>query len=263
MRAVRVGIINIMPRAETYEEYLLRPLRASGIAFDPIWIRLSSHAYTSSDAERVRRDYVSFDELGGPAGVDGLILTGAPVEELEFEAVRYFDELRTILTRVRGSGVGTLGLCWGGMMLGYLLGVSKVRFDKKLFGVFEQRSLDAGQALTRGFGERFPCAHSRHSGIADHELERAATAGRVRLLAHGEDTGYSLFESTDGLWVAHLGHPEYPAERLREEWERDTALGRRDLEPPRHFDCREPKATWAAHCDRLFTNWLERLGGAP
>jgi homoserine O-succinyltransferase len=259
MRVVRVGIINIMPRAETYEQYLLRPLRASGVAFEPVWIRLASHAYTSSDAERVQRGYVTFDELGGPAGVDGVILTGAPVEELEFEAVRYFGELRTILERTRRSGVGTLGLCWGGMALGYLLGVSKQRFDKKLFGVFEQRSLDAEHALTHGFGERFPCAHSRHSGISDAELERAAADGRVRLLAHGDETGYTLFESSDGLWVAHLGHPEYPAQRLREEWERDTALGRSDIEPPRHFDRLDPQATWLPHCDRLFANWLAQL----
>ncbi|HTV19495.1 MAG TPA: homoserine O-succinyltransferase [Polyangiaceae bacterium] len=260
MRVLRVGIINIMPRAETYEEYLLRPLNASGIAFEPVWIRLSSHTYTSSDAERVHQSYLSFDELGGPAGVDGVILTGAPVEELEFEAVRYIGELRTILERTRRSGVGTLGLCWGGLMLGHLLGVSKMRFDKKLFGVFEQRALDPKNGLTRGFGERFPCAHSRHSGIADGELERAAAAGRVRLLAHGEETGYTLFESSDGRWVAHLGHPEYPARRLLEEWERDTALGRTDLDPPRHVDRADPRATWTSHCDRLFANWLERLG---
>lgn len=259
MRVLRVGIINIMPRAEMYEEYLLRPLRASGVTFEPVWIRLSSHTYTSSDAERVRRCYVTFDELGGAAGLDAVILTGAPVEELEFEAVRYFDELRSILERTREGGVSTLGLCWGGMLLGYLMGVSKVRFDKKLFGVFEQRSLDAAHGLTSGFGERFPCAHSRHSGIVDGELERAAGAGRVRLLAHGEETGYTLFESSDGLWIAHLGHPEYLPDRLREEWERDTALGRTDVALPRNFDPREPDAIWMQHCDRLFANWLRRL----
>lgn len=259
MRVPRVGIINIMPRAEAYEPYLLRPLRASGLPVEPIWIRLSSHTYTSSDAERVR-GYSTFDALGGPAALDGLILTGAPVEELEFEAVRYFDELRSILTRTRRRGVGTLGLCWGGLALAYLLGVPKVRFDKKLFGVFERRALDVRHPLTRGVGERFPCAHSRHAGIDDRDLERASAAGSVRLLAHGEETGYTLFESTDGLWVSHLGHPEYPPERLREEWQRDLALGRSDIEPPRHFDPSAPEATGAPHCDRLFASWLERLG---
>jgi homoserine O-succinyltransferase len=256
---LRIGIINIMPRAETYEELLLRPLRASGVSVQVVWLRLASHFSASSDAEHLRRHYVTFDELGGCAGVDGLILTGAPVEELPFEDVRYFRELRRILEQARREGVGTLGLCWGGMAIGHLLGLSKLSFEEKLFGVFEQRCLEAAGELTRGFGESFPCAHSRHSGIADEELERASDAGQVRLLAHGRETGYTLFESPDGAFVAHLGHPEYPARRLLEEWERDTALGRTDIAPPRNFDRLSPQATWQPHCDRLFYNWLGRI----
>ena len=256
---VRVGIINIMPRAETYEQFLLRPLRATGVSFEPAWIRLNSHTSASSDAEHLRRHYVTFEDLGGCAGVDGLILTGAPVEELPFEQVRYFLELRGILEAARREGLGTLGLCWGGMAIGHLLGLSKQRFEQKLFGVFEQRTIDGAGELTRGFGARFPCAHSRHSGIGDAELERASAGGQVRLLVHGDETGYTMFESADGAFVAHLGHPEYPARRLLEEWERDIALGRTDIPPPRHFDREAPQATWAPHCDRLFDNWLARI----
>jgi homoserine O-succinyltransferase len=256
---MRVGIINIMPRAETYESYLLRPLRASGLEVEPVWVRLSSHVYSSSDIRHVRSRYSTFDELSRRAPIDGLILTGAPVEELAFEEVRYYRELSGILEHARDAGIGTLGLCWGGMMLGHLVGLPKVIFQRKLFGVFEQQPLDPGHALTHDLGDRFPCAHSRHSGILDADLERASAAGTVRLLAHGPDTGYALFESADGLFVAHLGHPEYPAERLREEWERDTALGRTDLDPPRNVDGNHPVATWQPHCDRLFSNWLARL----
>jgi homoserine O-succinyltransferase/O-acetyltransferase len=256
---MRVGIINVMPRAETYEAYLLRPLLAAGVDVEPVWIRLASHVYSSSDIEHVRGAYLTFDELARREPVDGLILTGAPVEELAFDDVRYFGELSSILLHARDAGIGTLGLCWGGLALGHLVGVPKVSFERKLFGVFEQRSLDAGHALTSGFGERFPCAHSRHSGILDAELERAQAEGRVHLLAHGRETGYTLFESADGLFVSHLGHPEYPAERLRDEWLRDTALGRTDIEPPRNLDRDRPVATWQPHCDRLFANWLGQL----
>jgi homoserine O-succinyltransferase/O-acetyltransferase len=254
---LRIGVINVMPRAETYEAYLLRPLAAAGVAFEPVWIRLASHVYSSSDIGHVRARYRTFDEVAG--SVDGLILTGAPVEELAFEDVRYFPELRAILEHAREAGVGTLGLCWGALALGHLLGLPKVSFERKLFGVFEQRRLDARQDLTADLGEFFPCAHSRHSGIPETALERARDAGLVHLLAHGPDTGYSLFESADGCFVGHLGHPEYPAERLRDEWQRDTALGRTDLDPPRHVDLEHPVATWQPHCDRLFANWLARL----
>jgi homoserine O-succinyltransferase len=256
---LRIGIINVMPRAETYEAHLLRPLAQSSLPVEPVWMRLESHVYSSSDITHVRERYVVFDEvLRGPR-LDGLILTGAPVEELPFEEVRYFRELRRILEHARGSGVHTLGLCWGGLALGHLLGLPKVPFPKKLFGVFEQRRLEPAHDLTRGLGEHFPCAHSRHSGIPDLALRQARDTGDVHLLAHGQDTGYSVFESADGLMLAHLGHPEYPAERLLEEWRRDTALGRVDIEPPRHVDLEHPEASWQPHCDRLFDNWLHRI----
>jgi len=256
---VRVGIINVMPRAESYEAYLLRPLLGATPLVEPVWIRLESHVYTSSDLERVRSRYVTFQEATEGAPLDGVILTGAPVEELAFEEVRYFPELRAILTEARQSGVSALGLCWGGLALGHLLGLPKVSFERKLFGVFEQQRLDPRHALTRGFGECFPCAHSRHSGIPDAELERARDAGVVQLLAYGSETGYTIFESHDGLFLAHLGHPEYPARRLLEEWQRDVALGRGGIEPPQHYDTAEPQATWTPHCDQLFANWLARL----
>jgi homoserine O-succinyltransferase/O-acetyltransferase len=251
-----------MPRAETYEAYLLRPLVASRVPVAPVWIRLESHVYSSSDIAHVRERYVTFDELLRGAALDALILTGAPVEELPFEEVRYFQELRRILEHARSHGVSTLGLCWGGLALGHLLHLPKVPFENKLFGVFEQRWLDAEHRLARGAGEHFPCAHSRHSGIPDVALRRASDAGEVHLLAYGHDTGYTIFESADHLLLAHLGHPEYPADRLVEEWQRDTQLGRRDIAPPRHLDLEQPQASWQPHCDRLFDNWLERISRA-
>ena len=257
--ALRIGIINIMPRAESYEACLLRPLAAAPVAVEPVWLRLESHVYSSSDAERVRSRYVPFDAALGSGSLDGLILTGAPVEELAFDEVRYFGELRAILEHARRRALGTLGLCWGGLALGHLLDVPKVAFEHKLFGVFEERRLDLRNELTNGLGERFPCVHSRHSGIAPAELERAADAGVVRLLAHGAETGYSVFESGDGVFVAHLGHPEYPAPRLLEEWQRDTALGRPGVAPPRNYDLTNPQPIWAPHSDRFFANWLMRL----
>jgi homoserine O-succinyltransferase/O-acetyltransferase len=254
--AARVGIINIMPRAEAYEAYLRRPLDAASVRVEPIWIRLESHVYSSSDIERVRSRYLTFEAAEAAAPLDALILTGAPVEELAFEDVRYFRELRAILEHVRERAVPTLGLCWGGLALGHLLGLSKVLFDKKLFGVFEQRWLDGTHRLARGSGPTFPCTHSRHSGMRDAELEQAADAGLVRLLAHGGDTGYTLFESSDGLQLAHLGHPEYPARRLLEEYERDRAAGRPGVDAPLNYDLNDPQATWEPHSNRLFNNWL-------
>jgi homoserine O-succinyltransferase/O-acetyltransferase len=255
-RPLRVGVINIMPRVEDYEGYLARPLAEAPFSVLPVWIRLESHVYSSSDAEHIRRNYVTFDAALRVAPLDALVLTGAPVEELPFEQVHYWPELSEVLTACRREIATTLGLCWGGMALGKLLGLEKRIYRQKLFGVFEHRSLDSERGLLQGSDDRFWCAHSRHSGIADDDLRAAERAGQVRLLAHGEETGYSLFESSDGRFVAHLGHPEYEPSRLVHEWERDRGLGRGDVRPPRNFDPERPLHNWRSHRRQLFWRWL-------
>jgi homoserine O-succinyltransferase len=258
-RALRVGIINIMPRAETYEANLLRPLARAPAVVEPIWIRLTSHAYGSSDAAHIASRYTTFEQAVTGAALDGLILTGAPVEELPFEDVHYWPELREILRYARTAVPSTLGLCWGGLALARLLEIDKQRFAKKLFGVYRNRNLTPETGVLGDSDDLFWCAHSRHSGIPDQVLEAAAADGRVTLLAHAPETGYSIFESRDGRYLMHLGHPEYDAPRLAFEWERDQALGRTDVDPPRDFDPRSPVTTWRSHCVSLFCQWLKTL----
>jgi homoserine O-succinyltransferase len=255
-RPLRIGIINIMPRAESYEAYLSRPLARAPLPVQPIWIRLESHVYSSSDRDHIMRSYRTFDEVSAPAGLDGLILTGAPVEELPFEDVTYWPELSRILARARHEIPSTLGLCWGGLALAKQLGIDKQRFARKLFGVFRDRNLTPNEGVLGDADDWFWCAHSRHSGIADRELERARDAGAVRLLSHGADTGYSIFESADRRFVMHLGHPEYEPSRLVEEWERDARLGRADVEAPKNFDLDQPANLWRSHRSGLFSRWL-------
>jgi homoserine O-succinyltransferase len=259
---LRVGIINIMPRAETYEANLTRPLARAPVAVEPVWIRLGSHVYSSSNVRHIARRYLTFEQAT-IAPLDGLILTGAPVEELPFEDVHYWAELVEILRQARRTIPSTLGLCWGGLALAKQLGIEKQLFAKKLFGVYRNRNL-APEAGVLGDGEElFWCAHSRHSGIRDDILERAAAEGRVNLLSHAPETGYSIFQSADRRYLMHLGHPEYDASRLAFEWERDRSLGRADVDPPRNFDPASPKAIWGSHCVTLFSQWLSSLRDAP
>lgn len=258
-RSLRIGIVNIMPRAQSYETYLLRPLRSAPLPVSPVWIRLASHSYQSSDASHIERNYVTFEDAVLREPLDGLILTGAPVEELEFRDVRYWAELCDILDYCRARVPGVLGVCWGGLALAKRIGIDKHAFDKKLFGVFQNATLDPDHPIVGGSDDAFWCAHSRHSGIRSEDLEAARDAGIVRLLSHGPETGYSIFESTDGKFLAHLGHPEYEASRLAQEWERDLALGRSDVEPPRNFDPNRPLNVWRSHCNHLFARWLFRV----
>ena len=255
-RPLRVGIVNIMPRAETYEPYLLKPLARVLLPVEPVWIRLASHQYGSSDAQHIAKNYLTFEEVLATGRLDALVLTGAPVEELPFEQVHYWSELSEVLRFCGRRVPSTLGLCWGGLALAKLLGLEKTSFPRKLFGVFENQYLAPDHVITGGSDDAFWCAQSRHSGIVDDELEAAQRAGTVSLLSHGAETGYTLFESADHRFVMHLGHPEYETERLVHEWQRDSALGRSDVEPPRHFDPEKPRNNWRSHCNALFSRWL-------
>ena len=261
LRVLRVGVLNVMPKAESYEPYLLRPLLQADTLVEPVWLRLESHAYASSDAAHIQQHYRTFAQAIGEQPLDGLILTGAPVEELAFEAVHYWQELTRILGFARRNLRSTLGLCWGGLALARVVGVDKVLFPKKLFGVFQNRNLDPLHPISGEFDDLFSCAHSRHSGIADRDLEDASERGLVRLLSHAPETGYSIFESSDRRFFMHLGHPEYEASRLVHEWQRDQGLGRADVERPFNFDPDQPKNVWRSHRNALFAEWLRYVAG--
>jgi homoserine O-succinyltransferase len=235
--ALRVGIINLMPAVEGYEPMLLEPLGRGGPWVEPVWLRLASHGYQSSDAKHLARHYRQFDDAGA---LHGLILTGAPVEELPFEEVRYFEELRGLLECARGSIASTLGLCWGGMALAHLLGIAKVRFARKLFGVYP----------LAGYG---PCAQSRHAGLDLAQLAEADRRGLVRVLS-----GDTLLESRDRRYLMHLGHPEYTPARLRFEYLRDRELGRADVDPPGDVGCDAADAP-LPHGYSFFAHWLASL----
>lgn len=258
-RTLRVGVINIMPRAEAYEPFLTRPLGRSGLPVEPVWIRLRSHAYGSSDRENLERNYVHFEDALGDGPLDGLVLTGAPVEELPFEEVEYWDELTGILGYARAAIRSTLGLCWGGLALAKLLGLEKTNYTRKIFGIFETRNLDPGHFVTGGMDDVFWCPQSRFSGIADDALEEAGRRGTVSLLAHAPEAGYTIFESGDGRFLMHLGHPEYEAFRLVEEYRRDLACGKPGVEPPRNLDVDRPLNRWRTHGSEFFGRWLMRL----
>ena len=257
MRAVRVGIVNIMPKTEAYEPLLLGPLSRVKRKVEPVMIRLETHGYHSSDRAHLDT-YKTFEQAGA---LDGLIITGAPVEELAFDDVHYWPELSQIIAEARRRIPSTLGLCWGGLALAETLGIPKLLYPQKLFGVFTNRRLVDDNALLAGQPATFKCAHSRHAGIADWELQAAEADGRVTLLGHAPETGYTLFETPDHKFVAHLGHPEYVADRLVFELRRDQSRG--DVPPPHDFDPAKPVTSWHEHREALFDRWIELIAPPP
>lgn len=247
IRPLRIGILNIMPKAEEYEFNLLFPLGRSILQIVPVWIRLQSHNYTHAAQDHLEDNYVSYDKAVKQGALDGLILTGAPVEEKPFEEVHYWDEIRGILRHARREVCSTLGICWGGLALARHIGIEKVNVKRKLFGLYETKNLVPNHPITGGLDDVFWNPQSRHAGIPDPVLERAARRNKVRLLAHSGKAGYTIFETPDHRFVMHLGHHEYNANRLVTEANRDRKHGRKDVGPPLNFDLTNPTNRWRAN----------------
>ena len=254
IRPLRIGILNIMPLGKQYEFNLLHPLGLSPLQIEPIWIRLKSHSYRTWDLEHLRNLYVHWEEAMSPISLDGLIITGAPVEHLPFEKVNYWRELVSLIEEAKTKCASTLGLCWAGFAMAYLAGVEKQNFDKKLFGVYPMRSLVPGHSLMGTQDDEFYCPQSRHAGLPDIAMEEAEKRGRLRLLAHGTKVGYTIFETPDQRQLMHLGHPEYNVDRLKSEMKRDKERG--DVPPPENFDSLKSMTSWRSHRNLLFQQWL-------
>lgn len=259
IRALRIGILNIMPQAESYEYSLLQPLGQSIIQIEPVWIRLKTHTYSSSDKKHMDSLYITFEKAIEKAYLDGLLLTGAPVEEIPFEEVTYWDEIMRILKYAKHNIASTLGICWGGLALAKYLGIEKELSPKKIFGAFETKNLNRKHRITGNMDDLFFCPHSSHSRIPDEVMEKERDKGTINLLAHAEIAGYTIFESTDQRFLMHLGHPEYEPERLVYEYTRDSEKGRTDVDPPLNLDLEKPLNRWRGHRTELYNQWIKYI----
>ena len=237
----------------------VRPLGRSILQIDPVWIRLKTHRYSSSDWEHLKNLYVTFDVAIEKAPLDGLLLTGAPVEEIPFEQVTYWNEVVGILEYARANIPTTLGICWGGLALAKQIGFEKIVFEKKIFGVFETRNLDDGHEITGEMDDIFWCPQSRFSGIPDDAMERAHDKGIINLLAYSSEAGYTIFESADRRFLMHLGHPEYDAQRLVEEYLRDKEEDKASVEPPKNLDINNPVNRWKGQGSEFFSQWIRYI----
>jgi len=254
IRPLRIGILNIMPLGEKCEFNILHPLGLSVLQLEPIWIRLESHNYKSWEPKHVDDIYVTYEEAMREQPLDGLILTGAPVETIDFEDVYYWEEIKTILSDARKNIPSTLGLCWAGFVMAYLEGVKKLNYDHKLFGVFELKNLAPDHPIMGELDDVFFCPQSRHAGMPDEAMEEASESGRLKLLAYGPEAGYSIFSTTDDRFIAHTGHPEYNATRLAEEAKRDH--GNPEVPAPANFDFNNPLNRWRSHRNIFFAQWV-------
>ena len=257
IRPLRIVILNLMPLKITTETDLIRLLSNTPLQMDITFMKLRSHTPKNTPIEHMMMFYKAFDELR-PQKFDGMIITGAPVENYAFEDVTYWEEISEIFAWSRSHVTSTLYICWAAQAgLYYHYGVQKYGLDKKLFGVFSQHILVDALPIFRGFDDVFYMPHSRHTELRREDI---LANPALTLLAEGEESGVSMVMAREGREFFITGHLEYAPDTLDKEYHRD--LGKRDdVGIPIHYypgddPTKRPIVRWRAHGNLLFSNWI-------
>ena len=256
-RTLEVVIVNLMPTKEATEEQLLRLLSNSPLQVNVTFIHMQSHQAAHISENHLKEFYRTFDQIKDRY-FDGMIITGAPVEHLDFEKVNYWDELVSIMEWSNNHVFSTLHICWGAQAaLYHHYGIGKQPLDKKLFVIYEQELRDKKVSLVRGMDELFYMPHSRHTTVPTESFEQAPN---LEILAGSEETGVSIAQSTDSRFVFIFGHAEYDAETLGKEYKRDVEAGKPIEMPVNYYPGNNPEKTpklkWRTAANTIYANWL-------
>lgn len=257
IRPLKLLLLNIMPTKIATETQLLRLLSNIPLQIEVDLLRVSTHVSRNTSEEHLKEFYKVFDDIRDDK-YDGMIITGAPVEKLEYEDVDYWEELTEIMEWTKHNVTSTFHICWGAQAgLYYHYGVPKHHLDSKLFGIFEHKVLRKKSRLLRGFDDTFLAPHSRHTEIRREDVEKVAD---LQILAESETAGLYIVASKDRKNIFVTGHSEYDADTLHKEYIRDLEAGLPIEVPVNYYpndDYRKsPKVTWRSHANLLFSNWL-------
>ena len=257
IRPLHIAIVNLMPTKMATETQLLRLLGNTPLQLEISLLRMASHDPRNTAQAHLDAFYTTFDEAAEQK-FDGLIITGAPIETLDFEQVDYWPELQEIMDWSRDNVFSTMHVCWGAQAgLYHHYGIPKYPLERKIFGVFPHRVLDPRNRVLSGFDEVFPAPHSRHTETRAADIE---ATDDLELLAVSDEAGVYLVGRRDGRELYVTGHPEYERHTLKLEYDRDHARGL-DVAVPRHYypaddPAAEPMVTWRSHAFLLYANWL-------
>lgn len=257
IRPLKVGLLNLMPLKEDTELQILRSLSNTPLQVDVIFVNVSSHQSKNTSTSHINKFYVPFKDIKKQR-FDGFIITGAPVEQMPFEEVDYWEELKEIMEWTKTHVTSTVHLCWGAQAaLYYHFGINKVQMDAKVFGVFEHRVQNRKTPLVRGFDDVFLAPHSRHTTVPT-ELIKAEE--RITVLAESDEAGVFLAMADEGKQIYVMGHPEYDRVTLHNEYMRDKNKGLEIAVPKNYYpndDCEnKPLLTWRSHANNFYTNWI-------
>ena len=256
IRPLKILILNLMPTKITTETQLARLLGNTPLQVEMELVK-TSHIPKNTSEEHMLAFYKTFDEVKDKR-FDGMVITGAPVEKLEFEEVEYWEELCEIMEWSKTHVTSTFHICWGAQAgLYYHFGIQKQPLDKKMFGVFRHTVDYKRSILFRGFDDTFLVPHSRHTTVRRADIE---ADNRLRILASSEEAGVYAVIADHGRQIFIMGHSEYDADTLKKEYVRDKTAGL-DIDVPVNYfpdddDTKEPLVTWRPSANLLYSNWL-------
>lgn len=257
IRPLKICILNIMPTKIVTETQLLRLLGNSPIQVEIVLLRPCGHESRNTSETHLEQFYKTFDEVRSER-FDGMIITGAPVELMDFDEVDYWSELVEIMEWTKTNVYSTLHICWGAQAaLYYHYGIEKIELKQKMFGVFEHYLENNSFQLTRGFDEVFYAPHSRHTGIDEAAVEANP---KLEIVSRSDDAGIYIIYAKKGRQIFVTGHSEYDVDTLKKEYDRDVGRGLPINVPYNYYPDDDPSRTpvvrWRSHANLLFSNWL-------
>ncbi|MCD8211728.1 MAG: homoserine O-succinyltransferase [Oscillospiraceae bacterium] len=257
IRPLNLLILNLMPTKIVTETQLLRKLSNTPLQISVELLQTASYVGHYTDSSHLDSFYTTFDKIRDRR-FDGMIITGAPVENLEFDQVDYWDELCQIMEWTKTHVHSTMHICWGAQAaLFYHYGIPKRTLPKKLFGIFEHRVLKPSSPLFRGFDDVFYAPNSRYTGVWEEDIRKVP---ELEILAVGDESGIFAIKTEDSRKFFIMGHPEYDPDTLALEYFRDLEQGK-DIAPPAHYfpnddPSQPPVVRWRSAGQLLYTNWL-------
>ena len=257
IRPLKIVVLNLMPLKITTETDLVRLLSNSPLQIEIDFLRLKSHTSKNTPIEHMMAFYKDLDEIQ-KSNYDGMIITGAPVELLEFEEVKYWKELTGIFDWAHNHVTSTLYICWAAQAgMYHFYGVPKYRLPEKMFGVFEHKTNNSLNPIFRGFDDVFYVPHSRHTEVRSRDI---LNVPELTLISESEKSGVYMVMARNGREFFITGHSEYSANTLDTEYKRDIKKGLPINLPENYYRDNDPKneplVRWRSHANLLFTNWL-------
>lgn len=257
IRPLQIVILNLMPLKEATEVQLLRCLSNTPLQVDTTFLTTASYIGKNTALSHLDKFYVTYEEIKHMK-FDGMIITGAPVEQMEFEQVAYWGELVRIMEWSKTNVTSTLHICWGAQAaMYYHYGIPKAALKEKLFGIFQHQIVHRKYPLVRGFDDVFVAPHSRHTTIKKSDIEQVKN---LTILAESEEAGVFLIIEEGGSKIFLMGHPEYDRVTLDIEYKRDLGKGLPITIPKNYYKDDNPDntplLTWRAQSNALYTNWL-------